>query len=248
MRNINQGYTPSKNKSNKPPGYKIENIMEKEIREAAENWAEKNRINFTYPNSTVLTNKEVDKEVVDTARHSFTTGAQWALSQQPKPLKSLSECKDEVAKKYGMNTWDGMCFAFAGFIKMIEPYMNEAAELYASQQHSTELQELREWKKQALEVMPDFQKIGELIGVKLGDTVHDKIVPYLEKITDFKWHEKDSKEGIRILDEVPNDLIMALFDNGETRRYEDDNFPFAVVTHVCECPHLNRNIIVAERY
>lgn len=45
---------------------------------------------------------------------------------------------------------------------------------------SEELQQLRQWKEEAISVMPDMQRIGKLIGVKLGETVHDKIVPYLE--------------------------------------------------------------------
>lgn len=47
-------------------------------------------------------------------------------------------------------------------------------------QEGEELAQLRQWKKEALEVMPDFQKIGKLIGVPLGESVHDKIIPYLE--------------------------------------------------------------------
>lgn len=36
--------------------------------------------------------------------------------------------------------------------------------------------ELRDWKESALEVMPDYQEIGKLLGVQLGLSVHDKIV------------------------------------------------------------------------
>src|SRR5690348_11764926 len=43
-----------------------------------------------------------------------------------------------------------------------------------------ELEELREWKRQAIEVMPDFQAIGKEIDVKLGEPVHDKIVDCLK--------------------------------------------------------------------
>lgn len=40
-----------------------------------------------------------------------------------------------------------------------------------------ELKELRAWKESAMRVMPDFQAIGKELGLKLGDTVHDKILP-----------------------------------------------------------------------
>jgi|GEM_PF-5194264 len=47
-----------------------------------------------------------------------------------------------------------------------------------------ELEELRAWKESAMAVMPDYQRIGKLIGVPLGQSVHDKIIPFLEKLAD----------------------------------------------------------------
>lgn len=43
-----------------------------------------------------------------------------------------------------------------------------------------ELEQLRAWKESAITVWPDMQKIAKLIGVKLGDSVHDKIIPWIE--------------------------------------------------------------------
>lgn len=43
-----------------------------------------------------------------------------------------------------------------------------------------ELEQLRAWKESASAVWPDMQKIGKLIGVQLGDSVHDKIIPWIE--------------------------------------------------------------------
>ena len=40
--------------------------------------------------------------------------------------------------------------------------------------------ELEAWKKSAIAVTPDMQKIGKLIGVGLGESIHDKIVPWIE--------------------------------------------------------------------
>ena len=45
-----------------------------------------------------------------------------------------------------------------------------------------ELQELRLWKESAMAVMPDYQRIAKLIGVPLGQSVHDKLIPFLEKV------------------------------------------------------------------
>lgn len=45
-----------------------------------------------------------------------------------------------------------------------------------------ELEQLRAWKKEAMRVMPDFQEIGSIIGVPIGQYVHDKIVPALRSM------------------------------------------------------------------
>lgn len=44
-----------------------------------------------------------------------------------------------------------------------------------------DLQQLRDWKESAMLVMPDYQAIGKAIGVKLGESVHDKILPWILK-------------------------------------------------------------------
>jgi hypothetical protein len=57
----------------------------------------------------------------------------YLIDQAKKGKLTLQECKDMVAKKNGHGSWDFLCFAWAGFIKQIEPFMNEAAEMYANQ-------------------------------------------------------------------------------------------------------------------
>jgi len=42
-----------------------------------------------------------------------------------------------------------------------------------------ERDELRRWKTEALTVMPPYQEIGQEIGVTLGSSIHDKILPEL---------------------------------------------------------------------
>ncbi len=58
-----------------------------------------------------------------------------------------------------------------------------------------ELEQLRQWKKEAIAVMPDFQKIGQLIGVKLGESVHDKIIPFIEKLLGSKEEAGEPKSS-----------------------------------------------------
>lgn len=60
-----------------------------------------------------------------------------------------------------------------------------------------ELEQLQAWKESAMQVMPDYKAIAKLIGVKLGQSVHDKIVPYLEKM---QQREVVMKEMVEVLE------------------------------------------------
>lgn len=44
-----------------------------------------------------------------------------------------------------------------------------------------QLKELEGWKESAIAVTPNWQDIGKEIGVRLGDSVHDKVLPALVK-------------------------------------------------------------------
>lgn len=41
---------------------------------------------------------------------------------------------------------------------------------------------LEDWKESAMKVWPDMQAIGKELGVSLGDTVHDKILPEIKRL------------------------------------------------------------------
>lgn len=45
-----------------------------------------------------------------------------------------------------------------------------------------ELEVLRRWKAEAIEVMPDMQAIGKALGLRIGESIHDKILPGIEKL------------------------------------------------------------------
>jgi hypothetical protein len=51
---------------------------------------------------------------------------------------------------------------------------------------SEQYDKLRQWKKDALYVMPDFQELAKLMGVPVGESVHDKIIPYIKKLQNGK--------------------------------------------------------------
>lgn len=86
------------------------------------------------------------------------------------------------------------------------PYTNkEKYEAYIAGRLASqkEIEELREWKRQAIEVMPPLQEIGKATGVKLGESIHDKILPYIEK-QHVKLEEKDKR--IKELEDMITEL------------------------------------------
>jgi hypothetical protein len=54
-----------------------------------------------------------------------------------------------------------------------------------------ELQQLRQWKKEALEVMQDFQEIGRLLRIPLGHSVSENIITYIKKLLSTKEEVKE---------------------------------------------------------
>ncbi len=47
---------------------------------------------------------------------------------------------------------------------------------------NSELSELKEWKRQAIEAMPDFQEIGKLLNIPLGQSVTKNIIPKIKEL------------------------------------------------------------------
>jgi hypothetical protein len=54
-----------------------------------------------------------------------------------------------------------------------------------------EIEMLKQWKKEAMEIMPDFQEIGKLLGIGLGESVSEQIIPKIKELKDkdiqSKW-------------------------------------------------------------
>jgi hypothetical protein len=44
------------------------------------------------------------------------------------------------------------------------------------------IKELEQWKREAISVMPDYQAIGKALNIPLGQSVHDKILPGIERM------------------------------------------------------------------
>ena len=43
-----------------------------------------------------------------------------------------------------------------------------------------EIEQLSQWKKEAMEVFPDMQAIAKVLKIKLGESIHDKILPAIK--------------------------------------------------------------------
>lgn len=83
--------------------------------------------------------KDHEKIVIERLNgDSYTSSSEelmdfFCAEDKPSRAMTLEECKDQVARKHGANNWDNLCFIWAGFIKQIEPFMDEVAELFANQ-------------------------------------------------------------------------------------------------------------------
>lgn len=85
---------------------------------------------------------------------------------------------------------DGFLAAKNEALKLVEAALRSAAGTGGASATEKELRELRAWKQSAIAVMPDYQRIGKLLGVPLGESVHDKIVPALEALASRRGPEK----------------------------------------------------------
>jgi hypothetical protein len=68
----------------------------------------------------------------------------------------------------------------------------------------SKIDELILWKEHAMEVMYPMQELGEAIGLNFGESIHDKVLPYIEKqkiiVSRFKeeankWFEKSKSQS-----------------------------------------------------
>jgi hypothetical protein len=80
----------------------------------------------------------------------------------------------------------------------------KALSLPATQDEQKELEQLRAWKQEAMRVMADFQEIGKEIGVPLGQSIGDKILPYIKDCN------KGLQDAIRTLKSVNDKLSIII--------------------------------------
>ena len=100
----------------------------------------------------------------------------------PPPSEEGKGTAEEIAKKHISKFYHSFAQLWPSILAAMEEYRSLADTPSEKLSVGEEVEALRAWKAEAIRVMPDYQRIGHLIGVPLGQSVHDKIVPYLERI------------------------------------------------------------------
>lgn len=181
-------------------------------------------------------NKPTDTELIERARRKFE---EWALCQPgadkvPFLLKRDNDRYHMFAMQCAWEAWQ--------------------AALSASQR---EIRELKDWKELAIKVMLDYQAIGKLLDMRLGDSVSDNLIPAIKKL---KAALSASEERIRELERRLNPPTNQYGENWEIFHrerdrlpdYERENFTADVIAQIDDT-HLRaviaRNVgIYAEQY
>lgn len=74
-----------------------------------------------------------------------------------------------------------------------------------------QIDQLKQWKTEAMEVMAPMQEIGKAIGIKPGQSVHDKILPAIERLTlQLGLAEGRNREHIEEIKELRDALVQLL--------------------------------------
>ena len=78
--------------------------------------------------------------------------------------------------------WDAVSRTPDGMYSTTTPMKDYAyAMLEQSKKLERERNELLEWKRQAMAVMPDYQEIGRLLDLPLGTPVYEHIIPAIRQ-------------------------------------------------------------------
>ena len=93
--------------------------------------------------------------------------------------QDFDKWKGEASEKHGFRVpYDGSNKFYDD--KAIEHFEHGAEATFNLL--SKKIENLQRWKTEATAVMPDFQEIGKIVGIKLGESVHDKIIPEIAKL------------------------------------------------------------------
>ena len=84
-----------------------------------------------------------------------------------------------------------------------------------------EWDELDGWKEAAISVMPPMQEIGKALGLTLGQSIHDKILPGIQRLTTERDASLAQLEKVKAQrDEAQKEAFIAGYQSGHERTVE----------------------------
>ena len=116
------------------------------------------------------------------------------------PKETVERIKKDAENKYPATfERDGVRFDATYFELQRTAYQSGAKrEALRSLSIEAERDELKAWKESAISVTPDMQAIGKALNVKLGESIHDKILPGINNLL----KERDRYKEVLRMDEA----------------------------------------------
>lgn len=123
-----------------------------------------------------------------------------AIDKNVESVREQMRKRAEVGlKKYGVTTERGDLTVFEWIQHAQDESMDSAVYLeklkWETKRLVEEVELLREWKRQATEVMPDYQAIGELLKMPLGTRMNKVLIPI---ITELVYEIRTYREVIKM--------------------------------------------------
>lgn len=96
------------------------------------------------------------------------------MNTTPTPRCDAFACVDGI--QYNLQPRNGIPH-WPTLARQLETELTSANEKLAAAR--ADVRELEKWKESAISVMPDYQEIGKAMGLTLGASIHDKILPFI---------------------------------------------------------------------
>ena len=123
-----------------------------------------------------------------------------ATEEAPK-TKRVKEVASRVADELAAKGFHRDCGNYNRLV--IENELETIAEVV---QLATELEQvtrerdaLKDWKQSAISVAPPLQKIGKALNIGLGESIHDKILPGIEGLTQRAEAAEQERDAVVVL-------------------------------------------------
>jgi hypothetical protein len=132
--------------------------------------------------ATIFYSKDADlkKSLQKTVNSINISLEAYGASLQPKEAEPTGEVELQAREKE------------SAFLN--EKINEKEAELLQARE---EIEKLTQWKKEAMAVMPDFQEIGKLLNVPIGEQVSPHIIPKIKALLNSTTANTQPKEDVR---------------------------------------------------